>query len=54
MASFPGGIDTAWVSSTTREGDTFYFNTETLDGSWDEPDEYNSETNQLNREEIQV
>ena len=42
------------MSSTTQEGDTFYFNTETLDGSWDEPEEFNPNSNQLNKEEIQV
>jgi len=56
ILSFPclGCVDTVWVSSTTKEGDTFYFNTESLDGSWDEPEEFIPDTNQLDKEEIQV
>ncbi|XP_076802630.1 ras GTPase-activating-like protein IQGAP1 isoform X2 [Clavelina lepadiformis] len=48
-----GFEDTAWVANKTREGDTYYFNTQTLNGSWDEPEGFNPNTAQLSKEEIQ-
>jgi len=42
------------VAYKTKEGDTYYFNTETLDGSWDEPDNFNPDSAQLTKEELQV
>nr|XP_018671818.1 IQ motif containing GTPase activating protein homologue isoform X1 [Ciona intestinalis] len=48
-----GMQDTTWVAYRTKEGYTYYFNTENLDGSWDEPEEFNSNTAQLSKDEIQ-
>nr|CAB3256707.1 IQ motif containing GTPase activating protein homolog [Phallusia mammillata] len=45
--------DTTWVAYKTREGDTYYFNTEELGGSWDKPEDFQPETAQLTKEEIQ-
>lgn len=50
----PGMKDTTWVAYKTKEGDTYYFNTEALDGSWDEPEDFNPDTAQLTKDEIQV
>uniref|UniRef100_H2Z718 IQ motif containing GTPase activating protein 3 n=1 Tax=Ciona savignyi TaxID=51511 RepID=H2Z718_CIOSA len=45
--------DTTWVAYRTKEGYTYYFNTENLNGSWDEPEGFNADTAQLNKDEIQ-
>ena len=51
---FLGFVQTTWVAYKTKEGDTYYFNTDTLDGSWDEPADFNPDSAQLTKEELQV
>nr|XP_039271363.1 ras GTPase-activating-like protein IQGAP1 isoform X2 [Styela clava] len=47
-----GCKDETWVAYETQEGYNYYFNTETLEGSWDKPDELNENPAQLTRDEI--
>lgn len=54
VAVVSGLEDEMWVLYKTREGYKYYFNTETLEGTWDRPDNMNDECAQLKREEIQV
>lgn len=49
-----GAKDETWVAYTTNEGHTYYFNTETLEGSWDRPDDLGDNPAQLAIDEIKV
>lgn len=51
---YTGAKDEKWVAYKTNEGYEYYFNTETLEGTWDKPDNLGEKPAQLTRDEIKV
>lgn len=52
--NFIGGDDSAWVKHRIKDRYDYYYNLETKEGTWTKPKEFEHNTSQLTKEEIQV
>uniref|UniRef100_A0A3B4UUL4 IQ motif containing GTPase activating protein 2 n=1 Tax=Seriola dumerili TaxID=41447 RepID=A0A3B4UUL4_SERDU len=50
----PGNPDSVWVKHCTKDRYDYYYNLETGQGTWEEPEEFEHNGGQLSKEEIQT
>ncbi len=50
----PGSTDSVWVKHCIKDRYDYYYNLETGQGTWEEPEGFEHNDGQLSKEEIQV
>lgn len=49
-----GSSESAWVRHAVKDGHEYFYNLESRQGTWDQPEDFQHNSSQLSREDIQV